>query len=153
MRRQTNEPLTIGQLRKMDGEPVWTVGVSCTNDGTWAMWDIIEKTDADGIEFGYSTEAREWWSYNLRDSNGKLLDCAWACYRRPALEVTNMNEAKIQAQYNELGRLGEKLLYAITLFESAQAEINRGMEELLETKDALEMAQSAFYIEEEDDDV
>ena len=63
------------------------------------------------------------------------------------------NIAKIQAQYNELGRLGEKLLYAITLFESAQAEINRGMEELLETKDALEMAQGAFYTGEEDDDV
>ena len=67
----------------MDGEPVWTVGVSYTDDGKWAMWDIVEKADDEGVDFGYSTESREWWNYNLRDKDGKLLNCAWVCYRRP----------------------------------------------------------------------
>ena len=80
---ESNEPLTPEELRKMLGEPVWTVGVSYTNDGKWAMWDIVEKADDEGVDFGYSTEGREWWNYNLRGNDGKLLNCAWACYRRP----------------------------------------------------------------------
>ena len=80
---ESNEPLTPEELRKMLGEPVWTVGVSYTNDGKWAMWDIVEKADDEGVDFGYSTEGREWWNYNLRGNDGNLLNCAWACYRRP----------------------------------------------------------------------
>ena len=80
---ESNEPLTPEELRKMPGEPVWTVGVSYTNDGKWAMWDIVEKADDEGVDFGYSTEGREWWNYNLRDKAGELLGCAWVCYRRP----------------------------------------------------------------------
>lgn len=82
-----NEPLTLDELRAMVGQPVWTVGVSCTYDGNWAMWDIIESIDKDGITFGYSTESREWWNYNLRDAQDNLLGCAWTCYRRPQKEV------------------------------------------------------------------
>lgn len=77
-----NDPLTIEELRGMDGEPVWTVGVSCTPDGSWAMWDIIERVDDDGIDFGYSTESKEWWDYNLRNKDGTLCGCAWLAYRR-----------------------------------------------------------------------
>ena len=80
---ESNEPLTPEELRKMLGEPVWTVGISYTNDGKWAMWDIVEKADDEGVDFGYSTEGREWWNYNLRGNDGKLLNFAWACYRRP----------------------------------------------------------------------
>lgn len=80
---ESNEPLTPEELRKMPGEPVWTVGVSYTNDGKWAMWDIVKKADDEGVDFGYSTEGREWWNYNLRDKAGELLGCAWVCYRRP----------------------------------------------------------------------
>lgn len=78
-----NEPLTLEQLREMDGEPVWTVNVSSTKDGTWEMWDIVEKSDDEGIEFGYSTEYKEWWNYNLRNSDGTLCGCFWLAYRRP----------------------------------------------------------------------
>ena len=78
-----NEPLTPDELKEMGGKPVWTVGVSYTDDGKWAMWDIVEKADDEGVDFGYSTESREWWNYNLRDKDGKLLNCAWVCYRRP----------------------------------------------------------------------
>ena len=79
---QPNEPLMPDELKEMGGKPVWTVGVSYTDDGKWAMWDIVEKADDEGVDFGYSTESREWWNYNLRDKDGKLLNCAWVCYRR-----------------------------------------------------------------------
>lgn len=82
-----NEPLTPEELREMVDQPVWTVGISYTDDGKWAMWDIIESVDKDGITFGYSTESREWWNYNLRDERGNLLGCAWTCYRQPPKEV------------------------------------------------------------------
>ena len=78
-----NEQLMPDELKEMGGKPVWTVGVSYTDDGKWAMWDIVEKADDEGVDFGYSTEGREWWNYNLRDKAGELLGCAWACYRRP----------------------------------------------------------------------
>ena len=77
-----NEPLMPDELKEMGGKPVWTVGVSYTDDGKWAMWDIVEKADDEGVDFGYSTESREWWNYNLRDKDGKLLNCAWVCYSR-----------------------------------------------------------------------
>ena len=83
---QPNEPLMPDELKEMGGKPVWTVGVSYTDDGKWAMWDIVEKADDEGVDFGYSTESREWWNYNLRDKDGKLLNCAWVCYRRPPEE-------------------------------------------------------------------
>ena len=83
MTSKENKPLTPEELREMEGQPVWTVGVSFTDDGKDAMWDIVEKADDEGVDFGYSTESREWWNYNLRDKDGKLLNCAWVCYRRP----------------------------------------------------------------------
>lgn len=83
VRRRNPQPLTLDELRKMDGEPVWTVGVSFTKDGTWSMWDIVESADDDGIEFGYSTESKEWWNYNLRNTDGTPCGCAWVCYRLP----------------------------------------------------------------------
>lgn len=88
----SNEPLTPEELLEMVGQPVWTVGVSCTDDGNWAMWDIVESIDKDGITFGYSTESREWWNYNLRDAQDNLLGCAWTCYRRPPKEVQERAE-------------------------------------------------------------
>lgn len=78
--REDPQPLTIEELRQMIGEPVWTVGVSY-NGNSWQGWDIIERVDNDGIYFGYSTECREWWSYNLRDADGTLCGCSWCAYR------------------------------------------------------------------------
>lgn len=76
---ESNEPLTLDELRQMEGEPVWTVGVSYKIDGTFSMWDIIESVDEDGIQFGYSNEYTEWWNYGLKMQNGKLL--GWLAYR------------------------------------------------------------------------
>lgn len=88
----SNIPLTPEELLEMVGQPVWTVGVSFTDDGKWEMWDIVEDIDKDGITFGYSTESREWWNYNLRDEQGNLLGCAWTCYRQPPKEVQERAE-------------------------------------------------------------
>lgn len=77
---ETNEPLTVDELLEMDKEPVWTVGVSYTKDGTFSMWDIIESVNENGIHFGYSDEFLEWWSYGLKKMDGNLL--GWLAYRR-----------------------------------------------------------------------
>ena len=76
---ESNEALTLDELRKMEGEPVWTVGVSYTKDGTFSMWDIIESVDENGIQFGYSSEYAEWWDYGFKMQDGKLL--GWLAYR------------------------------------------------------------------------
>ena len=88
----SNIPLTPEELLEMVGQPVWTVGVSFTDDGKWEMWDIVEDIDKDGITFGYSTESREWWNYNLQDGQGNLLGCSWTCYRQPPKEVQERAE-------------------------------------------------------------
>lgn len=82
---ESNEPLTVDELREMDGEPVWTVGVSYTKDGTFSMWDIIESVNENGIHFGYSDEYVEWWNYGLKKMDGNLL--GWLAYRRKPDEV------------------------------------------------------------------
>lgn len=75
-----NRPLTKDELMQMVGQPVWTVGVSHTKDNTWAMWDIIEKADDGGIEFGYSTEIVGWYNYGI----------AWMCNRAKPEVVSEM---------------------------------------------------------------
>jgi hypothetical protein len=71
------QPLAWEELSGMVGEPVWTIGECCGLDG----WDIIEEVYEDSILFGRSTEQPERWNYNLRDLDGELAGCAWACYR------------------------------------------------------------------------
>lgn len=85
--RNNPKPLTIEQLRERSGKPVWTVGVSFTDDGSYSMWDIIESVDDDGVEFGYSSESVEWWNYNLCGSDGELLGCAWVAYDHEPKDV------------------------------------------------------------------
>lgn len=82
---ESNEPLTVDELLKMAKEPVWTVGVSYTRDGTFSMWDIIESVNENGIHFGYSDEYVEWWNYGLKNMDGNLL--GWLAYRRKPQEV------------------------------------------------------------------
>lgn len=90
----SNISLAPEELLEMVGQPVWTVGVSFTDDGKWEMWDIVEDIDKDGITFGYSTESREWWNYNLRDAQGNLMGCAWTCYRQPPKEVQQVQRKR-----------------------------------------------------------
>ena len=82
---ESNEPLTVDELLKMAKEPVWTVGVSYTRDGTFSMWDIIESVNENGIHFGYSDEYVEWWNYGLKNMDGNLF--GWLAYRRKPKET------------------------------------------------------------------
>ena len=66
-----NEPLTLEQLRKMDGEPVWVEDVK-----HWALIDIEKGGQWDGIPFAVWAENGAKFTYNVK-SRGLH------CYRRP----------------------------------------------------------------------
>lgn len=68
---QPNEPLTIGQLWEMDGEPVWVEDVR-----HWALIDIGKGGQWDGVPFAIWAENGVRFYYNILDRN--LL-----CYRFP----------------------------------------------------------------------
>lgn len=69
--RPPNEPLTLEQLREMDGEPVWVEDVE-----HWALIDIEKGGQWDGMPFAIWNENGVRFCYNV--INRKLL-----CYRRP----------------------------------------------------------------------
>ena len=68
-----NEPLTLDELRKMDGEPVWW------DDGDWSCWGIV-TVDTDGfwagIPFLRGRRNRTNFEYNIKLNRMKI-------YRRP----------------------------------------------------------------------
>ncbi len=66
-----NEPLTIEELREMDGEPVWVEEVK-----HWALIDIEKGGQWDGIPFAVWAENGAEFTYNVK-SRGLH------CYRRP----------------------------------------------------------------------
>lgn len=72
-----NEPLTLKELRKMEGQPVWTVTKGISDPGRWELVIGAECEDrlemADGAEGNYEIET---------DSYGKT----WLAYRRPPKE-------------------------------------------------------------------
>ena len=69
-----NEPLTLEQLREMDGEPVWVEEVK-----HWALIDIEKGGQWDGIPFAVWAENGAKFTYNVK-SRGLH------CYRRPPEE-------------------------------------------------------------------
>lgn len=69
--RPPNEPLTLEQLREMDGEPVWVEDVK-----HWALIDIEKGGQWDGIPFAVWAENGAKFTYNVK-SRGLH------CYRRP----------------------------------------------------------------------
>ena len=68
---QPNEPLTIEQLREMDGEPVWIEDVK-----HWALIDIEKGGQWAGIPFAVWAENGAKFTYNIEGRN-------LHCYRRP----------------------------------------------------------------------
>lgn len=66
-----NEPLTLEQLRQMDGQPVWVEDVK-----HWALIDIEKGGQWDGMPFATWNENGVRFCYNVINRN--LL-----CYRRP----------------------------------------------------------------------
>ena len=66
-----NDPLTLEQLREMDGEPVWVEDVK-----HWALIDIEKGGQWDGVPFAIWAENGTKFTYNV-ESRGLH------CYRRP----------------------------------------------------------------------
>lgn len=66
-----NDPLTIEQLREMDGEPVWVEDVK-----HWALIDIEKGGQWDGVPFAIWAENGVKFTYNVESRN-------LHCYRRP----------------------------------------------------------------------
>lgn len=66
-----NEPLTLEQLREMDGEPVWVEEVE-----HWALIDIEKSGQWAGIPFAVWAENGANFTYNIE---GRELHC----FRRP----------------------------------------------------------------------
>lgn len=72
-----NEPLTLDQLRELDGKPVWLVGVSSMN-GFQGNWDICDWLNAEEVLF----------SYCLESPDINLYGITWQAYRQKPEEVT-----------------------------------------------------------------
>ena len=66
-----NEPLTLEELREMDGEPVWVEDVK-----HWAVIDIEKGGQWDGVPFAIWAENGANFCYNIEGRN-------LHCYRRP----------------------------------------------------------------------
>ena len=63
------EPLTLGELRKMDGEPIYIV------DGDVAWWDIVSFSVQDWLYLAREEELRysrygEWLAYRQKPEEG-----------------------------------------------------------------------------------
>ena len=72
-----NEPLTLEELRQMDGQPVWVEDVN-----HWALIDIEKGGQWDDMPFAIWNENGVRFCYNV--INRKLL-----CYHRPPKEEEN----------------------------------------------------------------
>ena len=66
-----NEPLTLNELREMDGEPVWIEDVK-----HWALIDIGKGGQWDGVPFAVWAENGVKFTYNVESHD-------LHCYRRP----------------------------------------------------------------------
>lgn len=66
-----NGPLTLEQLREMDGQPVWVEDVE-----HWALIDIEKGGQWDGIPFAMWAENGAKFTYNVKSRD-------LHCYRRP----------------------------------------------------------------------
>ena len=75
---QPNEPLTLDELREMDGEPVWVEDVKHL-----ALIDIEKDGQWAGIPFAVWEENGVEFTYNIEDRNLQ-------CYRRPPEELEEL---------------------------------------------------------------
>lgn len=69
-----NEPLTLEELRKMDGEPLWGKSLITDKPGEWFILRVLEMSK---IWFMACTGAEQW--FGDKDTYGKT----WLAYRRP----------------------------------------------------------------------
>ena len=64
-----NKPLTLEQLRQMDGEPVWSEYQDSDGikHGTWAInWDAMKCVSSGYLNFKHKTYGKTWLAYARR---------------------------------------------------------------------------------------
>ena len=71
---QTNEPLTLEELRKMDGQPVWVKAPGVSNDIS-GRWVIVEGVDLEDRTI-----------YTRGDFSCHDYGAVWLAYLRPPKE-------------------------------------------------------------------
>lgn len=81
---QPNDPLTIMQIMKREGKPVWAVGVPL---GCTGAWRIIANCDAFECSFERPGGGRQWYSYNARADDGRLFPSSWVLYDHPPKDM------------------------------------------------------------------
>ena len=69
-----NEPLTLDELRKMDGQPAWGKSLITNKPGEWFIVRVVEMSKA---WFIASAGAEQ--GFGDKDTYGKT----WLAYRRP----------------------------------------------------------------------
>ena len=78
MERSANEPLSLDELRRMDGKPVWIV-----EHPYWGHWELSEDAE-DYIE----DRDPDFYGMRYNDPDGRygLHVLGWLAYRRPPTE-------------------------------------------------------------------
>lgn len=71
---QPNEPLTLDELRKMDGQPVWGKSLITNKPGEWFIVRVVEMSKTWFIACAGAEQG-----FGDKDTHGKT----WLAYRRP----------------------------------------------------------------------
>lgn len=71
---QPNEPLTLDELRKMDGQPVWGKSLITNKPGEWFIVRVVEMSKTWFIACAGAEQG-----FGDKDTYGKT----WLAYRRP----------------------------------------------------------------------
>ena len=71
---QPNEPLTLDELREMDGEPVWGKSLITDKPGEWFILRVVEMSKTWFIACAGAEQG-----FGDKDTYGKT----WLAYRRP----------------------------------------------------------------------
>ena len=71
---QPNEPLTLDEMRKMDGQPVWGKSLITNKPGEWFIVRVVEMSKTWFIACAGAEQG-----FGDKDTYGKT----WLAYRRP----------------------------------------------------------------------
>lgn len=84
-RNGLNDPLTLDELRKMDGEPVWTVTIGLSDSGRWELCaceticacplhKVLRCVTATGecTDYEFDTCGKTWLAYRQKPEEGTV---------------------------------------------------------------------------------
>lgn len=84
-KNERNDPMTLDELRKMDGEPVWTVTIGVSGSGRWELCTcetvctcplhkVLRCVTADGevTDYDLYTYGKTWLAYRQKPEEGTV---------------------------------------------------------------------------------